>query len=45
MSNMRHKQKNLRRWLNPEKVFLSKNIILRLREFDIYAEKDFKRNY
>lgn len=48
MSNMRHrkhKQRKLSRWLNPERVFLKKEILNRLREFDFYEKEDFKKRY
>lgn len=43
MSNMRHKQKTLVKWLKPEKVFLRREVIDRLKEYDLYAQENFKR--
>ncbi len=41
---MRLKQRNLRHWLNPENVFLKKDIIEELKRYDIYG-KDHKKKY
>lgn len=46
MSNMRHKrpgQKKLSCWLNPESVFLKKDVLNRLREYDLYEKESYKK--
>jgi len=42
LSNMRHKQKTLNSWINPEKAFLQNKIIRQLKEFEFYERDDSK---
>jgi hypothetical protein len=40
---MRHKQKSLNKWLNPTQVWLSQDVLKKLREFDQNAEDNIKK--
>ena len=42
MSNMRHNQRTLRTWIRPEQAFLKPEILVKLKEYDIYGKKDYK---
>ena len=44
MSNMRQKyrQRTLKRWINPDKVFLKREVINQLKEHDFYEKNKFE---
>jgi hypothetical protein len=45
LSNMRHRQKKLSKWFNVEKVFLRRDVINRLKEFDFYGKENYEKRY